>query len=122
MNLIFEVFDYEVTNTLLANKLGELAKIYTYNSIYAYIQDNFEYLNKTMLSKTFENEQHKIRYFLAIIKNNIVDYRDIKGYVDENNDYIKDNQYEIIEVRYKTNIHKRRPLYEIEMELIAEDE
>ena len=125
MELIFEVFEYEVTNTLLSNELRELAKLYTYDNIYSYIQENFEHLNKSLHPTTFEfnGERGKIKYFLAIIKNHIVDYLNNKKIEKENTEYLNEeiNYDGIFEnVKYKEK-NKRRALYEIEMEVIAED-
>lgn len=123
MALIFNVFEYKVTNTLLSNKLGELAKIYTYESIYAYIEGNLDFLNRMITNRAYSDERHKINYFLVLIKNNIVDYLDVKKYEEEdyNQDYIKVIDFDFPEIKYKST-NKRRSLYEIEMELMEEDE
>lgn len=101
LSLIFEVFEYEVTNTLLTNELKELAKIYTYDNIYSYIQDNFDYLNKTLNGKRFDNEWRKIKYFSVIVKNHIKDYLETKKEAIKNTEYIKNIEYDIPEVKYK---------------------
>lgn len=121
INLIYKLFGYEVTNTALFKELKELDKLYTYANVYSYIQDNFNELEQTIDSKTFSHEFGKIRYFTTIIKNNIVDYLKIKKDEIEEKEYIKNIEYDIPDVKYKTKT-KRRALYDIEMELMEEDE
>lgn len=119
LNLVFELFGYEVTNSALSNELRALSKIYTYDGVYTYIHGNFKFLDKTINGRDFDKEYGKIRYFSAIIKNNIVDYLNIKK--DEiEEEYVKDIEYDIPEVKYKEK-HKRRALYDIEMELINDE-
>jgi hypothetical protein len=121
LNLVFELFGYEVTNSALSNELRALSKLYTYDGIYSYIKDNYKFLDKIINGKDFEKEYGKIRYFTAIIKNNIVDYLNLQKEKIDEQQYIQNIEYDIPDVKYKTK-HKRRALYDIEMELTEEDE
>ena len=121
LNLVFELFGYEVTNSALSNELRALSKLYTYDGIYFYIKDNYKFLDKIINGKDFEKEYGKIRYFTAIIKNNIVDYLNLQKEKIDEQQYIQNIEYDIPDVKYKTK-HKRRALYDIEMELTEEDE
>lgn len=120
-NIICELFERKITNSILFKELKELDETYTYENVYLYIHDNFDFLNRTINGKKFSSEYAKIRYFFAIIKNNIVDYLEIKKDEIEEQEYIKNIEYDIPEIRYKSK-NKRRALYDIEMELITDDE
>ena len=119
--VISEIFGYEVTNSALFKELSELSDIYDKENVYSYIRDNFELLKRALDSIDFKKEYGKIKYFTAIIRNNIVDYLNIKKDENEEKEYIKYVEYDCPETKYK-NKNKRRSLYEIEMELLKEDE
>lgn len=121
IDIINKIFEYEITNSLLFKELKELSDVYTYDNIYSYINDNFDLLKRTLDSKKFSSEHGKIKYFTTIIRNNIVDYLTISKDEKEEKEYIKYVEYDVPEMKYKSK-NRRRSLYEIEMELAAEDE
>ena len=64
------------------------------------------------MNKSFQSEYAKIRYFCAILSNNLGDYIPAEEEV-----YITDNEYELVEIKYKQK-KKRRSMYDLEKELI----
>ncbi len=111
INMINEIFGYEVTNSAIYKELKEITINHSYEKIYSYLYDNKPMLERS-LNKTFSSEYGKIRYFTTIIKNNIVDY--IKT---DDDSYITDNEYEILDIKYKQK-NKRRAMYDLERELL----
>lgn len=73
-NLIYKIFDRKVPNTILYKEIVELADIYTFEKILAYLVDNESYLSSVMM-KSFTNEYAQIRYFTAILKNSLTDFQ-----------------------------------------------
>lgn len=71
---IYDIFGRKITNTILFKEVNELADIYGYEIIYAYLDKNQDYLSNVM-SKDFNNEFGQIRYFSAILKNSLTDFK-----------------------------------------------
>ena len=111
INIINEIFGYEITNSAMNKELKEISTNHSFDKIYSFLYDNKSMLERS-LNKTFSSEYGKIRYFTTIIKNNIVDY--IK--VDDES-YITDNEYEILDIKYKPK-KKRRAMCDLERELL----
>lgn len=97
---INDVFGYIITNTALSKELSELSKVYSYTKINSYVTDNMNELQKFM-SKSFNNEYGKIRYFSTILKNNL------KDYIVSTPVAVKQSDAEIIGVRYKSKTRKK---------------
>ena len=74
-NLIYEIFGRNITNTILYKEMNELSDIYTYAKIGAYLSENREYLSNIIQNKSFQSEYAQIRYFTAILKNNLTDFK-----------------------------------------------
>lgn len=108
--IICEIFGYAITNSTLFKELNELSAKNSYEKIFSYICDNKQMLENS-IDKYFSTEHTKIKYFLAIIKNNIV------GYVIDDEPYITSNEYEILDIKYKAK-KKRRAMCDIERELL----
>lgn len=72
---IYDIFGYTVTNTVLNKEINALGKIYGFKLILAYLQENQEYLTR-VVGREYNNEFAKIRYFAAILKNSLVDYKE----------------------------------------------
>lgn len=72
------------TNTFLMKELGDIAKVHTYTKMSKFLGN---YLNefKKIMSREFPNEYGKIRYFAAVIKNKIGDYKEIIENTEVNN-------------------------------------
>lgn len=74
-NLIYEIFGRKITNTILYKEINELSSVYSFEKIEAYLSKNKEYLSNIMQNKTFQNEYAQIRYFSAILKNSLTDFK-----------------------------------------------
>lgn len=74
-NLIYEIFGRKVTNTILYKEVNELALVYSYKKIQAYLVQNKKYLSDFMQNKSFQSEYAQIRYFAAILKNSLADFK-----------------------------------------------
>ncbi|MNG19036.1 hypothetical protein D3C84_1031550 [compost metagenome] len=70
----FEVLG-ETTNTSLMKDLSNIAKIHTYKKMINYLESDVENIVNA-LNKHFDTEYGKIRYFTAIIKNSIGEFRE----------------------------------------------
>lgn len=71
--LINEIFGYKVMNSALFKEISLLHEVYEYSHILAYIKENIEDI-KIYMDKDFTSEYAKIRYFAAILKNNLRDF------------------------------------------------
>ena len=71
---INQIFGYKVLNSALFKEINLLLEVYSYEHILAYLIENKEYLTR-ILKKDFTSEYAKIRYFAAILKNNIADFK-----------------------------------------------
>jgi hypothetical protein len=88
INLSYEIIG-QTTNTFLMKELGDIAKVHTYMKMSKFLGN---YLNefKKILSRDFPNEYAKIRYFAAVIKNKIGDYKEVIENTEVNNfEYVK---------------------------------
>lgn len=71
---INQIFGYKVLNSALFKEINLLLEVYSYEHILAYLTENKEYITK-VFEKDFVSEYAKIRYFTAILKNNIADFK-----------------------------------------------
>lgn len=69
----FEVFG-KTTNTIFFKEFDEIAKTHGFEKMSYYIEDNKDSLNY-FINKDFSSEYARIRYFAAIFKNNLGDYK-----------------------------------------------
>lgn len=106
---IFKCFNRKITNSALFGEISELEKIYGYEKIYKYIADNSDYISSVITSKDFVSEYAQIRYFAAILKNNLADFIIKKEPIE------KHIEVEVLETKFKPR-RKRRSLEEIEEE------
>ena len=74
-NFIYEIFGRKITNTILYKEVNELSLVYSYEKIKAYLEQNEAYLSGFMQNKLFQSEYAQIRYFAAILKNNLTDFK-----------------------------------------------
>lgn len=112
MNILKEILDNRVNYPALNKELKEINTTNSYEKIYSYLYDNKSMLEQS-LNKSFSSEYARIRYLSAIIKNHIVDY------IMEDESYITDNEYEILDTKYKQK-KKRRAMCDIEKELLED--
>lgn len=106
---INDIFGYKVTSTVLFKEINGLHDTYTYEKILAYLQENQQYLQQVM-EKKFVSEYAKIRYFAAILKNNLADFRLRKP------EFVKLVDIDMSSSRYKRK-KQRKALSEIEQEV-----
>lgn len=109
-NLINKIFERKVTNTTLFKEINALLDVYSYEEILSYLQDNEDYLYRVM-SKDFQSEYAKIRYFSAILKNNMADFKQ-----KEEVKIVRYVKVDIAESKFKRK-NKRKPLVEYEEEV-----
>ena len=68
----FEIFG-RTTNTAFFKEMKEISEVHGYEKMTSYLKDNEGYLNSVM-QKDFNTEYGKVRYFAAILKNQLGDY------------------------------------------------
>ena len=103
---INQIFGYKVLNSALFKEINLLLEVYSYEHILAYLTENKEYITK-VLEKDFVSEYAKIRYFAAILKNNIADFK------MKEPEKPKEVNVDMPIINYKRR-NKRRSLSEIE--------
>lgn len=104
---INDIFEYKVVNTALFKEINEIHKSFSFEHIFKYLRDNKEDIIAQLSRRSFQNEYNQIRYFSAILKNNLSDY------VETKEDPIKIIEVDIPKDNYKRKT-KRRSLSEIE--------
>lgn len=72
---INEIFGYKVINTALFKELSFILGSYSYDRILAYLEENKDYMTSVIQQRDYSSEYAKIRYFSAIIKNGIADFK-----------------------------------------------
>lgn len=106
-SIIDEIFGYPVVNTALYKEQSEWAKVKPLETIVAYLSDNKHYISTTLENKSFNSEYGKIRYFSAIVKNNV------QSYTQPSPEIIKHADIEIYDAKYKPG-RKRKCLTDYE--------
>ena len=106
-NAINNVFGYKVVNTAIFKEVNELLEVTDYQTITSLIISKFQYLSN-ILGKDFNNEYAKIRYFTAIIKNGLKDFK-----IQNKEEVIKQSDNEVFEPKYKPKV-RRKSLSEYE--------
>jgi hypothetical protein len=76
--LIYEIFGRTIINTVLYKEINGISSVYEYGKINGYLLENKTYLSNVMQNKQFQNEYAQIRYFAAILKNNLENFHFIK--------------------------------------------
>lgn len=71
---INDIFGYKVLNTILFKEFDEIGKEYGFDKILLYIDENKDYLCNVM-RKDFANEYNRVKYFSAIFKNGLHDFK-----------------------------------------------
>ena len=108
--LINNIFGKKVINTALFKEINLLLETHTYAEILSYLQDNEDYLGRVM-SKDFQSEYAKIRYFSTILKNNMADFQQ-----KEEVRIVRDVKVDVSKSKFKRK-NKRKPLVEYEEEV-----
>lgn len=110
---IFDIFEYQPEKKTLKKEISSLANTYSYSKLFSYLSQNEEYLNKVM-HKEFDNEFGKIRYFSAILKNQLPSFKEIQQ-ID------KTINYELSEMKYNPRPRKKS-LKEFENEVVINNQ
>lgn len=112
--LICDLFGYEIQNTQLFSEWNLWNKLKSNEIIYKYLVENKEYLQQ-ICNKPFEGEYQRIRYFSAVLKNSLRDFKP-KVEVDKKPQV----KVEIDETIYEVptySLNKRRSLADLEDDL-----
>ena len=72
--LICDLFGYEIQNTQLFAEWNLWNKLKSNEIIYKYLVENKEYLQQ-ICNKPFDSEYQRIRYFSAVLKNSLRDFK-----------------------------------------------
>ena len=72
--LICDLFGYEIQNSQLFAEWKLWNKLKSNEIIYKYLVENKEYLQQ-ICNKPFEGEYQRIRYFSAVLKNSLRDFK-----------------------------------------------
>lgn len=72
--LICDLFGYEIQNTQFFAEWNLWNKLKSNEIIYKYLVENKEYLQQ-ICNKPFEGEYQRIRYFSAVLKNSLRDFK-----------------------------------------------
>jgi hypothetical protein len=104
---IYQLFGYKVTNTVLYKEVGEIANDYSYGLIKDFIDHNSDRFDM-FVRKEFGSEYSKIRYFTAILKNNLRDFKKTLQSLEQP----KNTFVEIVETPKYQQRSRRRPLDE----------
>ena len=105
--LICDMFGYEIQNTKFFDEWAHWNKLKSNEIIYKYLRENETYLQQ-ICDKPYDNEFQRIRYFSAVLKNNLRDYKP-KAKVEEKPKVVVEEHYE---TKYKTKV--RRALEDFE--------
>ena len=112
-NLICDMFGYEIVNTQFFAEWTLWNKLKSNEIIYKYLRENEDYLQQ-ICDRSFNTEYQKIRYFSAVLKNSLRDFKP-KVEVEEvpkmaTNVNMNEMMYEI----RNTNTNKHRNLADLE--------
>lgn len=94
--IVDNVFGYKVINNVLKKDLSEICNSYTYALVYDFIYEKGDKIADILSGKDFASEYSKIKYFCAIIKNKIGDYKNTKP-----KEYKEDIKVESIKVNFR---------------------
>lgn len=112
--LICDIFGQQALNRALSKEWNLWREITNDTMILRYLRENKAMLSKTMQSKDFYNERASIRYFSAILKNNLKKFADT--YTDEEGLCAR-SEIEIYESK-KSKTPPRRGFADIEAEVV----
>lgn len=90
-------------NSAINKEIAVWNTVADFNTIYEYLCKNEDFLYKVIHNKSFDTEYGKIRYFSAIIKNNIKDFK-VQG---EKKEPQRPVDTEIYEVKFKPKKRKK---------------
>lgn len=100
-NLICDMFGYEIVNTQFFAEWTLWNKLKSNEIIYKYLRENEDYLQE-ICDRSFNSEYQKIRYFSAVLKNSLRDFKP-KVEVVEKPKVVVEEHYE---TKYKPKIRQ----------------
>lgn len=100
-NLICDMFGYQIQNSQFFAEWTLWNKLKSNEIIYKYLRENEDYLCQ-VCDKSFNSEYQKIRYFSAILKNSLRDYKP-KVEVVEKPKVVMEEHYE---TKYKPKVRQ----------------
>lgn len=106
---ICDMFGYEIQNTQFFDEWAKWNKLKSNEIIYKYLRENEAFLRQAC-DKPFDNEYHKIRYFSAILKNTLVDFKPKVDVADKPKVVVAETIYEAP----TQSLNKRRSLADLE--------
>jgi YHS domain-containing protein len=93
IDLSFELIG-QTTNTALFKELTEIANVHTYTKMLKFMEENYIDLDVAISSNSYVHEYAKIRYFAAIIKNQIGDFKEkVENTEVHDFDYVEEVKY-----------------------------
>ena len=116
-SLICDMFGYEIQNTQFFAEWVLWNKLKSNEIIYKYLRENEDYLQQ-ICDRSFNSEYQKIRYFSAVLKNSLSDFKP-KAVEVEKPKVVVDSSFELFEptIERKTEIEKQ-VLYDVEDDLL----
>lgn len=100
--VITDIFNYEIKNSVLNKEISDIAKIHTYSVLYQFLLDNKDRIFRILDNKSFTSEYAKVKYFSAIIKNQIASYKKNIKVEHEKKVYI-----DVVKISYKPKKQKK---------------
>lgn len=116
-NLICDMFGYDIVNTQFFAEWTLWNKLKSNEIIYKYLRENEDYLQQ-ICDRSFDTEYQKIRYFSAVLKNSLRDYKP-KVVEVEKPKVVVDISFELFEptIEKKPQVEEQ-VLYDVEDDLL----
>ena len=108
-NLICDMFGYEIVNTQFFAEWVLWNKLKSNEIIYKYLRENEDYLQQ-ICDRSFGSEYQKIRYFSAVLKNSLRDFKPKVQVVEQPKVVVEETIYEAP----TQSLNKRRSLEDLE--------
>lgn len=108
-NLICDMFGYEIVNTQFFAEWTLWNKLKSNEIIYKYLRENEDYLQQ-ICDRSFDTEYQKIRYFSAVLKNSLRDFKPKVEAVVQPKVVVEETIYEAP----THSLNKRRSLEDLE--------
>ena len=107
--LICDMFGYQIQNTQFFAEWTLWNKLQSNEIIYKYLRENEDYLQE-ICDRSFNSEYQKIRYFSAVLKNSLRDFRPKVEVVEKPKVVVEETIYEAP----THTLNKRRSLEDLE--------
>lgn len=106
-DLMEEILDIPIRSNIYFNKMySPIIKRYDYDVIYEFLTSEKDYIEQQMEDKDFNTVNVKLKYFLAIMQNNIGKYEQV---IKNKESFKEDIKHEIFEdIEFKPVIEKKK--------------